>query len=306
MTAAELGLLAGRVAAAPISWGVCEVPGWGAVLPPSRVLAGIRRCGLDATELGPPGWLPTDPDGIRRALDGLRLAAGFLAVPLHHGPDAARRAAQDTLRALAGAGASHLVLAAATGTDGYDDRPTLDAHGWRALVGGAHAVAALAAEQGLSTVLHPHVGTFVQGPDEIEAFLADGELGLCLDTGHVLIGGGDPVELAVRHRDRVRYVHLKDVDATVAEAVRTSRRTYASAVAGGLYRPLGAGDVDIATIVTTLEHAGYRGWYVLEQDTALPDQATVEAAAAAADRAVAASLEHLSEIATRISSRSRQ
>jgi inosose dehydratase len=304
---ADLGVLDARVAAAPISWGVCEVPGWGAILPPRRVLAGIRGCGLRATELGPPGWLPTEPAALRRELDGLRLVAGFVAMALHHGAGTARAAAAATVTALAGAGASHLVLAAATGADGYDRRPTLDGGGWRALLDGAGAVGELAAEHGLRAVLHPHVGTLVEAPHEIEAFLADSEWGLCLDTGHVLVGGGDPVELAAQHPDRVHHVHLKDVDASVAAGVRAGRYGYAEAVDRGLYRPLGTGDVDVAAIVTVLERAGYRGWYVLEQDVRLRN--ADEAAAGAADRAVAASLRHLSEIAIRLNrtpSRSRR
>jgi len=297
----DLGVLTGRVAAAPISWGVCEVPGWGTVLPPERVLAGIRGCGLRATELGPPGWLPAEPARLRRALGGLTLVAGFLAVPLQHGPSAATAAARRTVTALAGAGASLLVLAAGTGTDGYDGRPTLDAAGWRALVDGAHAVAELAARHGLHAVLHPHVGTLIESPAEIDAFLAHSDLGLCLDTGHVLVGGGDPVALVQQHRDRIHHVHLKDADRTVAAGVRAGRLTYPRAVASGLYRPLGDGDVDIAAIVTGLERAGYRGWYVLEQDTALPAAAgtadTVEAAARSAERGVETSLRHLGMIA---------
>jgi len=293
-----LGRLRGRIAAAPISWGVCEVPGWGAMLPPARVLAGIRGCGLTATELGPPGWLPPEPTVLRRELAGLRLTAGFLAVPLHHRDAVAL--ATPTINALAGAGASHLVLAAATGVDGYDGRPTLDADARRALVAGAAAVAVRAQDRGLHAVLHPHVGTHVETPDEIEWFLADGELGLCLDTGHVLVGGGDPVTLAADHRDRVHYVHLKDVDAGLAAAVRRGERTYADAVAAGLYRPLGEGDVDIAAFVTGLENGGYDGWYVLEQDTRLIT--SDEAAAASADRATMASLRHLSGIAAGLTS----
>jgi len=315
-----------RVAAAPISWGVCEVPGWGAVLPPSRVLAGMRDCGLRATELGPPGWLPTDPAALQAALGGLRLTAGFLAIPLHHGAAAATAAAARTIDTLSAAGAGHLVLAAASGEHGYDERPALDPAGWRRLVAAAAAVAIEAAARGLRTVLHPHVGTFVEAPEEIDAFLADtadiadtahavdtagiadsaatagtagtagGELGLCLDTGHVLVGGGDPVEVAARHHDRIHYVHLKDVDAALAGAVRGGRLSYADAVARGMYRPLGAGDVDLGKIVTGLELGGYRGWYVLEQDTALPT--ADETAAQTAEYAVRASLDHLSKIVT--------
>ncbi len=94
-------------------------------------------------------------------------------------------------------------------------------------------------------------------------------LPLCLDTGHLLIGGTDPAALAKEVPGRVAHVHLKDVDAALAERVRAGELTYTDAVRQGLYRPLGQGDVDIAGIVSALEGAGYRGWYVMEQDTIL-------------------------------------
>jgi inosose dehydratase len=92
---------------------------------------------------------------------------------------------------------------------------------------------------------------------------------LCLDTGHLLIGGTDPVALARSHPDRIAHTHLKDVDAGWADKVQAGDATYTQAVAAGMYRPLGQGDVDIAAIVATLEGAGYDGWYVMEQDTIL-------------------------------------
>ncbi len=285
-----------RLAAAPISWGVCEVPGWGAVLPPGRVLAGMRAQGLTATELGPPGWLPEDPEVLRNLLAeaGMHLVAGFLAVALHDPPEQVTEVATRTARALAGAGAEMLVLAAATGVDGYDTAAVLDERGWAALVAGAEAVAELAAEEGLDTVLHPHVGTLVESPAQIDRFLADSLVGLCLDTGHVLVGGGDPVDIARRHAARIRHVHLKDVDAAVAHRVRTGALSYADAVAAGLYRPLGAGDVDIVAVLTVLDAVGYDGWFVLEQDTRLAS--ADKASARAAEDDVRACLHTLSQL----------
>lgn len=287
-----------RIAAAPISWGVCEVPGWGAVLDPARVLAGMRSLGLTATELGPPGWLPEDPEVLRTELadKGMTLVAGFLAVPLHHPLEQVTEVAARSARALAGAGAKTLVLAAATGVDGYDAKPRLSDGEWAALVAGAQAVATSAAEQGLDTVLHPHVGTLVETPEEIDRFVADTDLGLCLDTGHVLIGGGDPVAVAQQHAARIRHVHLKDVDASVAATVTRGERSYTDAVAAGLYRPLGAGDVDVAAVLDALHLAGYDGWFVLEQDTSLA--VADEACARKAEDDVRTCLHALSTLST--------
>ncbi|HEX2681788.1 MAG TPA: TIM barrel protein, partial [Candidatus Dormibacteraeota bacterium] len=92
---------------------------------------------------------------------------------------------------------------------------------------------------------------------------------LCLDTGHLAIGGTDPGELISQTADRIAHVHLKDVDLRVAGEVRAGRIGYAAAVKAGLYRPLGDGNLDMAGLVRKLGDGGYRGWYVLEQDVAL-------------------------------------
>jgi inosose dehydratase len=84
-----------------------------------------------------------------------------------------------------------------------------------------------------------------------------------------LIGGTDPVELTRMAGDRIEHVHLKDVSADWADRVRTGRAGYADAVRGGLYRPIGAGDLDVSGLVRGLREAAYEGWVVLEQDAVL-------------------------------------
>ncbi len=255
-----------RIAAAPISWGVCEVPGWGRVLPPDTVLAEMAELGITATELGPPGYLPTTAPELRGALaeHNLGLVGGFYATPLHQ-----TSTVDDVVDLIAAAGGEVLVLAAATGLDGYDERPPLSDTEWAALVENAGRIAERAAAAGLRTVLHPHVGTHVETRAEVERFVHDSDLPLCVDTGHLLIGGTDPVDLVRRHPHRVGHVHLKDVRADLAEQVRQGAVTYTEAVARGIYVPLGAGDVDLGTLLKLLRDNDYDGWYVLEQDTAL-------------------------------------
>jgi inosose dehydratase len=242
-----------KIAGAPISWGVCEVPGWGYQLPADRVLAEMRELGLTATEYGPDGYLTLQQ--IRTA--GLEPAGGFVPVVLHD-------PATDVDEVLKKAHTEGVVvLAAATGTDGYDQRPELDAAGWAILCDNLSK----AADTGRSVVLHPHVGTMIERPDEVRRVLGNTPVPLCLDTGHLLIGGTDPAALAREYPDRVGHVHLKDVDAALADRVRDGDLSYTDAVRTGLYRPLGAGDAGIKGVIAAL-HA-YRGWYVLEQDTVL-------------------------------------
>lgn len=260
-----------RVAGAPISWGVCEVPGWGHQASPERVLAEMRDVGLVATELGPEGFLPRDPRRAATLLGsyGLELVGGFVPVVLHdEGRDPLEQVGP-SLALLAGLGASTVVLAADSGQTGYDARVLLDEEAWTRLSQNLTVVASAAADHGLTATLHPHVGTVVERSGEVRRVLDGTDVPLCLDTGHLLIGGTDPAALAAEVPDRVSHVHLKDVDAPLAERVRAGELGYAAAVAKGLYRPLGGGDVDLARIVAALEGAGYDGWYVLEQDTVL-------------------------------------
>jgi inosose dehydratase len=263
-----------KLAGAPISWGVCEVPGWGYQLSPDRVLAEMRDVGLSATELGPEGFLPSDPGQLTALLDiyGLRCVGQFAPVVLHdHGHDPLPDIA-GPLDALVASGAEVLVLAAATGAPGYDARPTLDDRQWTTLLANLDRLADAAADRGVLAVLHPHVGTMVETRDEVNRVLAGSGIRLCLDTGHLLIGGTDPLRLARDVPGRIAHAHLKDVDASLAGDVQAGRLTYTEAVARGMYTPLGGGDVDIAGIVAVLRSDGYDGWFVLEQDTILDDE----------------------------------
>jgi inosose dehydratase len=263
-----------RIAAAPISWGVCEVPGWGHVLDARTVLTEMVSLGISAMELGPPGYLPKDPVELRSLLEGFGISSvgGFLALALHREAPRAIETARETAALFAETGAEVLVLAAATGLDGYDTRPPLAEAEWRTLVETAAAIRDVAAEHGLRTTLHPHVGTYVETEAEVKRFLADSDLDICLDTGHLLIGGTDPVRLAQRNPDRIGHIHLKDVRTALADEVRSGALEYSEAVRRGIYTALGEGDIDIEALVRSVHSAGYQGWYVIEQDTALgPD-----------------------------------
>jgi inosose dehydratase len=256
---------ADNIAGAPISWGVCEVPGWGYQLPPDRVLAEMEEVGLAATEFGPDGFLPADPARMADFLASHHLTAvgGFTPMVLH---EAAHDPAPEIERLLDGYDAAHagvLVLSAATGRDGYDTRPDLDEAGWKTLLANLDRLTALAAVRGVRAVLHPHVGTMVERGEEVQRVLEGSAVSLCLDTGHLLIGGTDPAELTRQAPD------FKDVNGQIAAQVRSGRLSYTEGVSRGMYRPLGRGDVDFAAIVSHLRDRDYGGWYVLEQDTIL-------------------------------------
>ncbi len=265
---------ADNIAGAPISWGICEVPGWGYQLAPERVLDEMTQIGLAATEFGPDGFLPADPAAMAALLASRHLAAvgGFTPVVLHepsHDPASGIERLLDSYHATR---AGVLVLSAATGRDGYDTRPDLDEAGWQTLLANLDRLAALAAERGVRAVLHPHVGTMVERGDEVQRVLEGSAISLCLDTGHLLIGGTDPAELTRQAPDRIAHTHFKDVNDQIAAQVRSGRLTYTEGIRRGMYRPLGRGDVDFAAIVSHLRGRDYGGWYVLEQDTILTEE----------------------------------
>ena len=266
--------LFGRVAGAPISWGVCEVPGWGEMLPPERVLPEMRSLGLTMTELGAPGFLPEDAAELSAVLQeqGMALLGGFVPLVLH---DPAQRtamltSAEETARLFAEHGATRFVTAVVQDMEWSTPVP-LDAAGMATLGEGLAQVDAICARYGLTQVLHPHVGTLVETKADIELALAHTDVKWCLDTGHLYIGGVDPVGFARENADRVGLVHLKDVDASVADRLMAGELSLIQAVQAGLFTPLGEGDVAVGDAILALEERGYSGWYILEQDTALTD-----------------------------------
>jgi inosose dehydratase len=263
-----------RIAAAPISWGICEVPGWGLQMPPSRVLAEMAELGITATELGALGWLPADTTALRALLDqfGMTILGGFVPLVLHHGAahPGSVQAAHAAAKTLADAGGRYFVAAVISSMESWD-RPTLSDTEWSALFEGLAETEKIVAEYGLTQVVHPHVNTLIETAAEFQRFLENSSSLFCLDTGHLFIGDADPVAIAEQHGDRVGLVHVKDVDREIAARFRAGEFDWMGAIQHGLFPSAGAGDAPIADTVRTLEHSGYAGWYVLEQDVALTD-----------------------------------
>ena len=288
-----------RLAGAPISWGVCEVPGWGRQLPPDRVLGEMAGLGLTATELGPLGYLPRDPLALRGRLDahGLALVGGFVPLVLHEPSlDASRRAAADAAAMLAAAGADVFVCALLMDADWAEPAP-LDDRQFAALVERIPVIEDLVAHHGLTFALHPHAGTVVESAADVERLLAATDVGWCLDTGHLLIGGADPVAFVRDHGERVVHVHLKDVDAGVAARYGAGELTLMGATQAGLFRPLGQGDAGIPAVLAQLDAHGYEQWLVLEQDAALTGEEPPAGSGPVLD--VQASIEYLMTTAPR-------
>jgi inosose dehydratase len=259
-----------RVAGAPISWGVCEVPEWGYQMDADRVLREVAELGLTAVEAGPDGFLPPEPTEAAGLLSrhGLELVGGFVPVVLHRPEvrESELRSVERQARSYAETGAGVIVLAASTGKEEYEESVELGAGEWEELFATLAMIEEIGRDLGLSVVLHPHYGTVIERPEHVWRFLEGCETQLCLDTGHSMVGGGDPAELAGVAAGRVGHVHLKDVDGGLVEQILSGETGYEEAVRRGLYRPLGEGDLEVRRVLELLEEAGYEWWYVLEQD----------------------------------------
>jgi inosose dehydratase len=260
-----------KLAGAPISWGVCEVPGWGRMLPPERVLAEMASLGLSATEMGPVGYLPPDPEDVRALLarHGLGLVGAFVPLVLHERSLDQARAVLDEVTPLMTALDGEVLVAAAVTDPAWSPRFPLEAADWRRIGENLERLRELVAAAGLGLALHPHAGTLVETAADIDAVLTQAEIDWCLDTGHLAIGGADPVEFVRSHADRIVHVHLKDVDMGLAAEIRSGKLSLVEATRLGLFRPLGDGDASIDEVVGELDHHGYERWLVLEQDTTL-------------------------------------
>ena len=263
-----------RIAAAPISWGICEAPGWGMQLDPRRVLGEMRELGITATELGALGWLPTEPAALRSMLDdyGMQMIGGFVPLIMHRADRAEQvvTEARSAAATLVAGGGQHFVSALVSSHESWEHLE-ISASEWETVFENLLIVDEIAAEHGLVQVVHPHVNTLLETDDEFQRFLDHSPVRFTLDTGHLFIGGANPVEIAEKHSDRVGLVHIKDVDMSVAARMRAGELTLMTATQAGLFPAAGTGDVPIAATIAALETRGYPGWYVLEQDVALTD-----------------------------------
>jgi inosose dehydratase len=277
---------------APLSYGAFEATvGRGYRVPPAeKVLAAMAAAGYAGTELGPPGYLG-EAGVLRDRLDraGLELVGGFVPLALSE-PQADLTPLHRTLDLFeaAGAGQAKPVLAdtgsperrANPGRAARDPALAADEPTWRRIVDGVRRAADTARERGFEPTFHPHGGSFVEAPAEIERLLADTDVALLLDTGHLALGGGDPVAALREWRERVNHVHVKDVRLDLlgqgGDMLATWRRR--------TFCELGEGDLDLESFVTALAGGGYDGWVVIEQDRVLTGESDFQEAAAAQER----------------------
>jgi inosose dehydratase len=263
----------GGIAVSPASWGISEIRGWGPQLDPERVLREIASLGEVAIEAGPSGFLPDRSEAARAVVKRHRLnvVAGPVRAVLHHRDLRQPELAHIDGHAawLAALGADTLVLTLiGSHTDG-DPNVALSSTGWAHLLNAIGSVQHVCVNRRLRLAVQPRYGSMVQGPADIERLLVGSEVGVCIDVGHLVIAGADPVEVVELAAGRIDHVRVSDVDASVAERLRAHEVDYSTAVAEGLFRAVGDGDAAVGDVVDALQHARYRGWYGLELEKRL-------------------------------------
>lgn len=270
-----------RAGAAPINWGVYQLE---ADNPdPGGMLDAMAAAGYEGSELGPLGYLISEPDDLATvfAPRNLALVSAFVGVDLAKPLTEAFLDEFDAIAALLMTGGAGAILI----SDGMsDDRAAVagrvETHpetwwsddDWHQVLINLAALDERSRAHGLHLAYHPHAGTHVESGREILRLLdatAKTGLRLCLDTGHILIGEIDPVAVLEQAGSRVVHVHAKDVDGAVLARMRGGEISYFAAVAQGLYCDLGDGEVDWDGIKHGLHQAGYTGWIVVEQDCQL-------------------------------------
>lgn len=273
-----------RIANAPCSWGVLEFDLEGEAAGYAQVLDEIAATGYSGTELGDWGFMPTDPPTLRAELDrrGLALLAAFVPVALadraaHADGEAVALRTARLLRDTAGE-ECFIVLADNNGSVPQRTQNAgritpemgLSDAQWEVFAEGADRIArAVRAQTGLRTVFHHHCAGYVETPAEVARLMALTDpqvLGLVLDTGHIMFGGGDPLELLRAHQERIWHVHFKDFDPAVAAQARAGQWDYFGAIQHGIFCELGRGAVNFPAVRDALIAMNYDGWIVVEQD----------------------------------------
>jgi inosose dehydratase len=273
-----------KIANAPCSWGVLEFDLEGKAAGFEQVLNEIRETGYQGTELGDWGFMPVVPSELRKELNkrSLAMVGAFVPVFLKDRTKYAAGAetAVKTARLMADAGFPDAFIVLADENGSVKER-TLHAgrvtpsmgltdREWKVFAEGADLVAhEVKARTGLRTVFHHHCAGYVETPGEIDKLLSltDPSLvGLVLDMGHYMFGGGDPLKALKKHKGRIWHIHFKDCHPETAKKSKKEGWDYFKSVANGVFCELGKGSVDFKAIVKELHTQKYSGWIVVEQD----------------------------------------
>ena len=260
----------------PIGWTNDCMHWLGDFIPLDQCLAEVKQAGFSGVELG--RKFPRDPARLGPILDkhGISLVSGWYSAELMRRDAKAEIAAMaGHLNLLAKLGSNVMVFAETTGEiilnvgAPASARPTLKSLAdWKRLGQRFTAVADHMQAKGVRMAVHHHMGTVIQSAEDVDRLLENcgPSVGLLLDTGHMTFAGGDPVDVARRHADRVVHVHCKDIRGYALEACQKRDVSFSQAVLEGLFTAPGDGIVDYPALFKILAKAGYSGWLVQEAE----------------------------------------
>jgi inosose dehydratase len=264
----------------PILWNNVDIEDLRRGTDAATILDEIARTGFEGTQLGL-GFPEGNELARELAARGLRLAEVYASLPATAGgpTPGALAIGRERLRLLHAAGGEVLCVALdlspgrreAAGRAGAEGTPRLSPAAWNELVRVLHELAREATALGHRVAFHPHAGTFIETPDEVAELVDRTDptlVGICLDVGHYLVGGGDPVAALRALGPRVTHVHLKDVDPDVLARLRSGGLDgFTDAIRGRLFTELGAGILDLSGVLEVLVGRDYGGWLIIEQDS---------------------------------------
>jgi inosose dehydratase len=259
---------------APCSWGVFYPTG--NAITADGYLDAVKRAGYRATELGPLGFLPEEPDALADALGsrGLSLAgASHVHVLAEHGSWPVLHAALTRLgRVLQALNAPHLVLMDESEWYPKERQGVVDEAGWRNVVDLIERAQKYCADRfGIALHFHPHAGTCIEREAQIDRLLAETAVSLCFDTGHHAYWDQDPIAYMRKAWDRIGFVHLKNVNAAVRARMLKGELGVNQAFSEGVMCALPDGVLDMAAILRLLKERGFAGPVIVEQDPAKQD-----------------------------------
>lgn len=271
-----------RFGVSPIAWINDDMPELGGDTPLDTLFSDCRDLGFEGVELG--GKFPRDPAVLAPMLRsyGLDLIGGWYSTHLlDRDADAEIAALQPHLALLEAMGSSVFIAAecsnARHGVRAHPlrDQPLVPADRWGLFGDRLTKVADYLKARGFRFAYHFHLGTAVEKPADLDAFLANtGEnVGLVIDTGHAVLGGNDPVALIRAHPARVSHVHMKDIRRSIFNDIIAGGRSFLDGVLAGMFTAPGDGEIDFGAVMAALKDIDYSGWIVIEaeQDPALAD-----------------------------------
>jgi inosose dehydratase len=268
---------------APCSWGIEDSlnpnnPEW------QKVIDDAGKSGFKGIELGPYGYLPTDPLILIEELENkkLELIAGTIYDNLTGSSDrAALLTKTDNIcslisRVTGEAEGRYIVIIDAVkdirnNTAGHSQlAKRLPAEEWKIMMNNITEISKLAWNKyGIRPVIHPHAGGFLEFRDETEQFLNDVSpetAGLCLDTGHLYYAGDNPGQSLKDYSSRLDYIHFKDINKNVYTKAIEDRLAFFDACNLGVMCSIGKGCVDYSSVFKALNEIGYDGWITIEQE----------------------------------------